>query len=315
MKPRWLLLAVSVICLLLLAPAAALSQNDRYMFEAGCGTATIDGVLTGEWGPAAAVPLMGYYFQPIWEDNVEAEASHAEGPGEVHGNPDLVDVGTGYFMNSPDGRYLYVGAVVEDPDELLDDSSIWSDLWLSFGFEDEPPGDPESWIDCMPYEQFCADSDEGMFGADITHDPWGMHYGTWFSPFAWGEDCMWETWREWAPGIEYAAAYLGDVAHLEMRVDLENSHLSNVGPGQCFDMNWIYAEIYACDDGNPNCEWIDTELHALQAYWPYAGPECPILCVNPCAGEEFVPEWGSVALLGSGLMGLAGYASLRLRKK
>jgi hypothetical protein len=31
--------------------------------------------------------------------------------------------------------------------------------------------------------------------------------------------------------------------------------------------------------------------------------------------EEFVPEWGSIALLGSGLAGLAGYATLRWRKK
>jgi hypothetical protein len=30
---------------------------------------------------------------------------------------------------------------------------------------------------------------------------------------------------------------------------------------------------------------------------------------------EFVPEWGSIALLGSGLAGLAGYASLRWRKR
>jgi hypothetical protein len=30
---------------------------------------------------------------------------------------------------------------------------------------------------------------------------------------------------------------------------------------------------------------------------------------------EFVPEWGSIALLGSGLMGMAGYASLRWRKR
>jgi hypothetical protein len=35
----------------------------------------------------------------------------------------------------------------------------------------------------------------------------------------------------------------------------------------------------------------------------------------PPPEEEFVPEWGSIALLGSGLMGLAGYASLRWRKR
>lgn len=34
----------------------------------------------------------------------------------------------------------------------------------------------------------------------------------------------------------------------------------------------------------------------------------------PPVEEEFVPEWGSIALLGSGLAGLAGYASLRWRK-
>jgi hypothetical protein len=35
----------------------------------------------------------------------------------------------------------------------------------------------------------------------------------------------------------------------------------------------------------------------------------------PPPEEEFVPEWGSIALLGSGLAGLAGYASLRWRKR
>jgi hypothetical protein len=37
------------------------------------------------------------------------------------------------------------------------------------------------------------------------------------------------------------------------------------------------------------------------------------LAIEPCEAEGFVPEPGSVLLLGSGLAGVAGYAALRLR--
>jgi WD40 repeat protein len=39
------------------------------------------------------------------------------------------------------------------------------------------------------------------------------------------------------------------------------------------------------------------------------------IAFGPPPEPEFVPEWGSIALLGSGLLGLAGYAGLRFRKR
>lgn len=39
------------------------------------------------------------------------------------------------------------------------------------------------------------------------------------------------------------------------------------------------------------------------------------IAFGPPPEAEFVPEWGSIALLGSGLAGLAGYATLRWRKR
>jgi hypothetical protein len=40
-----------------------------------------------------------------------------------------------------------------------------------------------------------------------------------------------------------------------------------------------------------------------------------IVAAEDCLDYEFVPEAGTIALLGSGLAGLAGYATLRLRSK
>jgi hypothetical protein len=80
---------------------------------------------------------------------------------------------------------------------------------------------------------------------------------------------------------------------------------------------WSYADGIACymyttdmpgmDEIYAWIDWNEDGLH--QDGEQYAGP------VFKYWEAEFVPEWGSVALLGSGLMGMAGYATLRLRKK
>jgi hypothetical protein len=307
MKPRWLLLAVGVVCLLVLAPAAALSQEGT---EIACGSAVIDGTVgTAEWADATRLPMSGYYYT---DGNFEGipQAHGADLTGGLQ--PSNGEQTHGWLYLKNDERYLYVGATMDIGEENPD----WWGTYLEVAFTDEACGDPAAWLDDEWEEATCEDEPgEGRFWAEEGED-----YGHWtkgpiFGPES--EDTYCEPDEEVGQGVIAEAGQ--HTAHYEMRIDLTSSELNCAGPGDCFRF-YVWQEEWFCPAGEPDCEvwtdgWVEWPAFASAGEW-----ETPdvfgTICLNPCeVQEEFVPEPGTMLLLGSGLASLAGYAGLRRRER
>jgi len=301
------LVTITILSLLAL-PAVAMAQDG---LDAGWADTppTVNGSMGAtEWANASRVQLyvfaLGEGFSPdeldplglLPQAAIEGEVSPSQTTGWL------------YVMN--DAQNLYLAATLD-----MGTPAGWpvsaATTW-GLAFEDEPVIGDDRWAAAS-----CAENpDEGVFASFRSHGPsMPQVEDDRFHPYA-------ELPFPWVPcsslppappGYDPALGY--GPTTVEMKIDLSNSALQ-AAPGGCVNLG---------------LQVMGSEQHGEQmfvgmAYWPAdlvpgAGPvPLPDALAEVCLAEEpvveeFVPELGSLALLGSGLMGLAGYARLRWRTR
>jgi hypothetical protein len=132
------------------------------------------------------------------------------------------------------------------------------------------------------------------------------------------------------------------ISNIQLHTRLCDSMTTPAGPlweRDCWEDPGASEEIWSfpappCDgrDGFTTRQGLEVEgfnpysIEDLYGKWTYrvwqeedsvviASAETSFLFAEDCAAATFVPEPGTIALLGSGLAGLAGYAALRWRSR
>jgi hypothetical protein len=207
------------------------------------------------------------------------------------------------FMNN--ARYLYLAATLDIGAPAGDPDYYFSDF--VFFFEDEPVIGDGMWA-----ANLCTQNpDEGAYVSESFNFGEGDYDYDYFAPAS--EDDFCYPFQANPPGYRRGLGR-GPVT-FEVRIDLQTSAL-DLAPGDCFNAGVFVdaAEAYLdtpMTEYGGGAEWPAGLFQIdLEPDWPDGFGE---VCLAVAEEEEFVPEPGTIALLGTGLASLGGYAALRWR--